>query len=88
LGTQKHLSFELGDSARQCSDADYRFMLKAMADYLDGAVSAFCVWPTEENLRSLNDAWAAADRVLKNTPTEADPQPPVAGSPEVARLSA
>jgi hypothetical protein len=87
LDTEYHnLIKQLRDAAMKCSDVLYRQFMRDAADSLDHAI--LNLQATTGHMRVLNGYWAHAVRVLDAVPTEADPQPPVAGAPEVARLAA
>lgn len=78
---------KLRDAARECTKPEYRQLLLDTADRLDQAIADLWGWPTEENMKALNGAWANADRVYCNRPEEGTPAP-LSGSPEPARLAA
>lgn len=78
---------QLRDAAAQCSNVDYRALLRTAADDVDIALSVLARDPTLANMRDLNGKWALASRVLTLIPPEGDPAP-LSGSPEPARLAA
>lgn len=69
---------QLRDAAAACTNPDYKARLKLAADELQAAINGLHAEPDEDNMKYLNGLWALAHRVLKNTPHEADPQPPSA----------
>lgn len=79
---------ELRDAAEQCSRLEYRVQLKDTAAHLQSAITRLGEDPTVLRMIELNGVWARAASLLKNLPDEADPQPPLAGAPEPARLAA
>lgn len=77
----------LRDRASQCSNVEYRAVLRQAADSVQHTVRMLSLFPTVDRMQDLNGAWASAQRILDNTPAEGDPAP-VSGAPEVARLAA
>jgi hypothetical protein len=77
---------KLRTAAIQCSKVEVRRALHAVASRLDRAIQDFARAPTENNLISLNGAWAAAARVAKTVPPEGTPAP-LGGSPDAPLLS-
>ena len=80
--------YDLREAARLCSHPEYKDVLKRAAEDLAYAAEYFHGEMDEESLRLLNGAWAHAVRVMKGKPDEADPNPPLAGAPEPAKLAA
>jgi len=78
---------KMRNTAAECSNVEYRSVLRNAADHLDRCIYQFCSYKDEDSMRALNGAWAYADSVLKNTPPEGNPAP-VSGAPEPARLAA
>jgi hypothetical protein len=78
---------KLYEAARECSNVDYRALLKSAADVLDTTITHFNDDPTENNLIALNCAWAYGHRLLINLPPEGTPAP-LGGDTEPARLAA
>lgn len=81
------LEAELERVACSCSNIDYRGLMRRAAAELGRAVRAFMQEQTRDNMMILQGAWANAERILKNVPSEAPPAP-LSGSPEPARLAA
>jgi hypothetical protein len=73
---------ELRDAAMKCSNPDYRETLKRAADRIEERIAQLTDTPTHEAMIGLNGAWARAYVVLKNTPPEAEPTPPVSSAAE------
>lgn len=78
---------KLRDAAMECSNVEYRALLKASADDVEVAIRGVVVQPDDDCLRDLIGSWAVAHKVLKNIPPEGDPAP-LSGSVEPARLAA
>jgi hypothetical protein len=78
---------KLRDAAAQCSNIEYRVLLRDSADRVAYLIADLQRDPTEENMQALNSAWAFAERVYNNMPPEGTPAP-IAGAPEPARLAA
>lgn len=79
---------KLRDAAQRCSRPEYAAELRRCADLLQHRLKGLSGCATDAHLRDVNGAWALAQRLLDNVPDEADPMPPLAGSPEPARLAA
>lgn len=77
---------KLRDAAMNCSNLDYRTILRHQADEISDRLHLTYTEPTEENMKMLNSAWACGVRLLANVPDEAPPAP-LAGSPEPAGLA-
>lgn len=84
----KTLLKELRTAAMCCSNVDYRTQLAGAADTLNERTMEFVVEQSRDAMIALNGAWARGEALLKNVPAEADPNPPLAGAPEAARLAA
>jgi hypothetical protein len=76
---------KLRDAAMQCSNVDYRALLRAEANLVQASIDMFAVMMDDDSLRHLNGAWASAHRVLKNMPPEGDPAP-LGGSTEATKF--
>lgn len=79
---------ELRGAAMTCINVDYRSLLRCMADAVQVHVEDLRRMPSTENMTTLNGVWSKAVAVLDGVPAEADPNAPLAGSPEAARLAA
>lgn len=79
---------ELRDAAAACTNPVYKHELRRAADDLLAWTDYLFHYPSREAMKSLNGSWANAERILKGVPAEADPNPPLAGAPEAARLAA
>lgn len=77
---------KLREAAMQCSNVDYRELLRDAADNIEIDIRVLHDSPTEDNMRALIGAWAKAERILDNMPPEGTPAP-LAGSPEPALLA-
>lgn len=82
------LLFALREAKRTCANKQWRAMLDEAANLLDAATRLFVRENTKAAMIALNGAWAYAERILKEAPPVVDPQPPLAGAPEAARLAA
>jgi hypothetical protein len=80
--------FDLREAARLCTHPEYQDVLKRAAEDLAYATELFHGRGDAESMTLLNGAWAYAVRVMKAKPDEADPNPPLAGAPEPAKLAA
>jgi len=78
---------QLRDAAMQCSNVDYRSLLRGAADLLETHITVFSRDPTANNLIGVNGAWSYSSRILANVPPEAPPAP-TSGDTEPARLAA
>lgn len=79
----KTFLLELRDAAKQCSNLQYRELLKTAADRIQFRLDQIFHEPTQENMVTLNGAWARAVAVLRDVPPEAEPTPPVSSAAEV-----
>ena len=79
---------ELRDAATRCTRPAYRESLQWTADHLEKLITELMETPNDEAMIHLNGTWSYAKKLLKNLPAEADPQPPMSGAPEPARLAA
>jgi hypothetical protein len=79
---------QLRDAAMTCSNADYRAVLKDLANNIQSTIDALHAFPTEDNMIALNGFWARADWALKNVPPEAEPTPPQSSVMEEMRMAA
>jgi hypothetical protein len=77
---------KLREAAAECSNIDYRAMLRGQADQVQRLILMLQNNPTEETMRALNGVWALAERSYKNLPPEGTPAP-LSGAPEPARLA-
>jgi hypothetical protein len=77
---------QLRDAAMQCSNTQYRALLRAIADHIETAIDNVRWNPTEETMRDLVGYWAKAERILKNVPPEGDPAP-LGGSTEATKFA-
>lgn len=82
--TEKTFLFELRDAARVMENADYRGMLKAVADSLDSAIESFHSHPTNETLAEVQGLWAKALRIFQRRPDNAPPPAPLAPAMRMA----
>lgn len=82
--SEKTFLFELRDAARVMENADYRGMLKTVADSLDLAIEYFYSHPTNETLAEVNGLWAKAVRIFARRPDNAPPPAPLAPAMRIA----
>lgn len=78
----------LRDAAMKTSHYEYATELRWCADNIARITKELAEKPTGEALGLLNGLWARASRTLVNLPPEADPQAPLSGPTEPARLAA
>lgn len=72
--------FKLREAAKNCSNAQFRILLRADADEFAARCGDFYVDPTEKNLGLLIGCWAKGKRTLREMPPEGTPAP-VSGAP-------
>ncbi len=84
----KTFLLELRDTAKLCSNEEWRTVLRAAADNLECDIEHFAAFPTADALIAVNGSWALAGRIQALVPAEGDPQPPSSGDIEPARLAA
>lgn len=70
------LLLQLREEAKRCRQPKVRAALRAVADRLDLAITAFARAPTTSNLTALNGIWASASRVARTIPPEGGPSTP------------
>ena len=79
---------ELRTAATKCTNVAYREELRTSANEIGWAFAAVERSMSTEDMSKLVSNWSRAMRVLKNVPPEADPNAPLDGAPEAARLAA
>jgi hypothetical protein len=76
------------EAARTCHNKDWRVEMKNTHADLLAAINSFWREPTAAKLTEINSLWAHAHHLYDAAPPTRDPQPPLAGAPEAARLAA
>lgn len=79
---------ELRKAADRCTKVEYRDALRQAANHVALAFAAVDRTMSTDDMRVLVSAWTVAAVMLKGAPPEADPNAPLAGAPEAARLAA
>lgn len=85
---QKSFIVELNEAARGCSNLEYAQGLRLSATRLHGALEQLAKTPTRDVMQDVVSAWTRAYFALTHMPPEADPDAPLSGAPEIARLAA
>lgn len=81
--SDKTFLLELREQAQQEPDAFLRSLLREQADDIESAITVFQKSLTSETLARLNGEWARGWRYLTKSQERPEPEPPLAGSPEV-----
>ncbi len=66
---------QLRDAAANCSNVEYRAVLKQAADKLEVAVLVLYEEATEDHMIALNGLWAHCAALLRYLPPEGTPDP-------------
>lgn len=75
--------FELRDQAQMEPRPFIRLFMRDHADFIEEAIKAFAESPTRSRLATLNSQWARGWYYLQMSQERPEPEPPLAGSPDV-----
>jgi len=81
--SEKTFLLELRDQAKEEPAPFLRMFLRDQADLIADAIKAFAKSPTRSNMVILNGLWARGERYLLQSQERPEPEPPLAGTPEV-----
>lgn len=79
---------ELREAAKQCSNVEYRVMLKNTADDIEHYINLVKEHPDNNTMMLLNCMWSQGERLLKNVPPEGSPAPVTDAMEEPMRMAA
>lgn len=82
MSDEKTFLLELREQAQQEPALYLRMFLRDEADFIDTAIKELAQSPTRAKMIMLNCAWARGERLLMQS-QQPEPEPPLAGSPEV-----
>lgn len=82
MSDEKTFLLELREQAQQEPALYLRMFLRDQADLIDNDIGVLAKSPTRANMVTLNGAWARGERLLMQS-QQPEPEPPLAGSPEV-----
>jgi hypothetical protein len=83
MSDEKTFLLELREQAKEEPSALLRSFLRDQADLIDDAIKVLAKAPTRSNMVILNGLWARGERYLMRSQERPEPEPPLAGTPEV-----